>query len=469
MKATYSLQEHQEKKLIPKDLHEMIGSIQPVQRESLQILNESAQGKKGRKLVVKMEAIHVGRTKNFTYYTEEGLKAGLHTWTQPYNKPVLTHHNEHTGEPIGRILEASYEETTLAGKSGLVFTVEITDPQAIEKVLDGRYSTVSIGASTNKVTCNICGTDRTESWCDHYPGEKYGENDDAQYAHLIVGETYGREVSYVNTPADENAGNRSVSIVEESAGTSPHTAESNSFMKIFQVAEGLMQSIEAPETNLYESLQEDARKVLDSLINIQESGESPVAVNNENPETPVQTQEGDQAQAPIVTVNESDLQVSLTEAEKKISTLEADLAESQKALAKAVIEKDKFSVLVEEKEQENTRILAENATLLENEHKMLATRVVELKQRLCKADVVGKETDECVTDHVARTKESLNDSLSELLMEMKQAKPAAGSITNPGQVEDETNLGENEKDKTKYSLKEAEDLIKGMFGRTKKQ
>src|SRR5690606_15407102 len=117
--------------------------------------------------------IHVGKTRNSTFYTEEGLKGGLKSWTQPYNKPVLTHHNAHDGEPIGRILEAQYSDQTLSGKSGLIFTVEITDPTAVEKVLDGRYHTVSIGASTDKVTCNICGTDRTEEWCEHYPGRRY--------------------------------------------------------------------------------------------------------------------------------------------------------------------------------------------------------------------------------------------------------------------------------------------------------
>lgn len=474
MRTFYSLQEHQQKKLVPKEgITEMIGTIQPVNQENLNVLNESAKGKKGRKLIIKMEAIHVGRTKNFTYYTEEGLKAGLHTWTQPYNKPVLTHHNEHNGEPIGRILEASYEETTLAGKPGLVFTVEVTDPTAQEKVLDGRYSTVSIGASTNKVTCNICGTDRTESWCDHYPGEKYGEGEDSQTAHLIVGETYGREVSYVNTPADENAGNRSVSISEDNDGSTNESVQESSFMQVFQVAEGLMQGVNAPQQNLYDGLKEDARKMLDSLINIQESGGT--MEDNTQTQEPTQTQENEptKTQEPTTQTTESNVNNSLTESElrselsKKVdenARLNTELQEARQSLTKAVIEKDKLSSKVEEMESENARILAENATFVENEHKMIATRVVELKQRLCKVDVVGKETDECVTEHIARTKESLNDTLNDLLTEMKTAKPQAGSVTNPGLTVDE-NL---DKDTKAYSMEEAESMIKRMFTRNKK-
>lgn len=476
MSAFYSLQEHQTKKLISKDgITEMVGSIQPITREQMNVLSESAKGKKGKRLIVKMEAIHVGRTKNFTYYTEEGLRAGLHTWTQPYNKPVLTHHNEYDGEPIGRILEAQYEEATLSGKPGLVFTVEITDEQAQEKVLDGRYATVSIGASTNKITCNICGTDRTEDWCDHYPGESYGEGDDKQTAHFIVGETYGREVSYVNTPADENAGNRSIQVIDENTGTKESVQE-KSFMQIFQVAEGLMQSVNQPEHNLYNSLNESARNVLDSLINIKESGGTKM---NDQTQEPVQTQEsGPQSEPQNVNTQESvktTIPDTFTEAQvreelaKKLeenAKLRTELQEARESLTKAVIEKDKFVSRVEEMEGEHTRILAENAQLLENEHKMLATRVVEMKQRLCKVDVVGKETEECVAEHITRTKESLNDSLNELLVEMKTAKPAAGSVTNPGLVVDE-NL-DNEKQTKTYSLKEAEDMIKRMFSRNKR-
>ena len=471
MKTFYSLQEHQEKKLISKEgITEMVGTIQPVNQEKLNILNESAKGKKGKKLVVKMEAIHVGRTKNFTYYTEEGLRAGLSSWTQPYNKPVLTHHNEYNGEPIGRILEAKYEETTLSGKPGLVFTVEITDEKAQEKVLDGRYSTVSIGASTNKVTCNICGTDRTEAWCDHYPGEAYGEGDDKQTAHMIVGETYGREVSYVNTPADENAGNRSIQMVDEGGGTQESVQE-NSFMQIFQVAEGLMQSVNQPEHNIYSNLNESARNVLDSLINIKESGgemenqqqqQEPVVETNESivPE-PVVTTQTDES----LKLSEGELRTSLAEALEQNLKLQKDNKDLQESLTRAVIEKDKYSSKVEEMEGEHARILSENAQLLENEHKMLATRVVEMKQRLCKADVVGKETDECVTEHVARTKESLNDSLGELLAEMKTAKPEAGSVKNPGLPVDENLDGDNNKT---YSLEEAESMMKRMFSRNKR-
>src|SRR5690606_10788828 len=107
----YTLEEHKNKKLIVGDkIEERAQIVGNINQENVQILQESAKDKKKRKLIVKMEAIHVGRTKNFTYYTEEGLKAGLKSWTQPYNKPVLTHHNSYNGEPVGRILEAEYSD-----------------------------------------------------------------------------------------------------------------------------------------------------------------------------------------------------------------------------------------------------------------------------------------------------------------------------------------------------------------------
>ena len=284
----YTLKEHEQKALFPKNekFTEAIGTIQKIESDKIAQLSESTKGKKDKKLIVKMEAIHVGRTRNFTYYTEEGLKNGLNSWTQPYQKPVLTHHNEYSGEAIGRILEAKYEEATLSGKPGLVFTVEITDPTAQEKVLDGRYQTVSIGASTDKVTCNICGTDRTEDWCEHYPGRTYGEGDDKQTAHFIVGTTYGREVSYVNTPADENAGNRSISVEESTNNThAVHT-------EMYQMAEGMLLNLNNPSLNLYEGLQEDAKKLVDQLSKLNEGSGQNVPNAAEGVTTESQTAEG---------------------------------------------------------------------------------------------------------------------------------------------------------------------------------
>jgi hypothetical protein len=486
----YTLKEHQDKKLFPKELMEQAGVIGKIKPDTIKVLNESAKGKSKRKLIVKMEAIHVGRTKNFTYYTEEGLKAGLKSWTQPYNKPVLTHHNEYRGEPIGRILSADYSEQTISGRPGLIFTVEITDADAIEKVLDGRYQTVSIGASTDKVTCNICGTDRTEEYCGHYPGEKYEE----QTCHMIVGSTYGREVSYVNTPADENAGNRTVEIVDEN--TDP---KESVHMEMYQMAEGLYQNVNQPDVNLYEHLNDDLKGLLNSMVNVNE-GSGQQVPDETNPQVP-QTNEGNppegQAPAnptegnpegpqagapepaaanpeesnppavpaeptPAATTPVQEGELTLAEAQVEIATLKGQVGEMQKTITNLVMKESKTASKLSEMTSDHDALVKENAKLVETAHNHLVEKVVELKLSLRKSDVVGVTKEDAIAAHLTRTKESLTDSLTDLLAEAKQVRPVAGTITNPGAGDTQESNNNGEKSMT---IEEGAKLLSGMFKR----
>ena len=433
----YNISEHENKQLVPKQLTENVEVKSNIKPESVEALNESAKGKGKRKLIVKMEAIHVGKTANKTFYTEEGLKNGLKTWTQPYNKPVLTHHNSYNGEAIGRILEANYSNQMISGKSGLEFTVEITDPQAIEKVLDGRYHTVSIGASTDKVTCNICGTDRTEDWCEHYPGRKYDE----QECHFIIGTTNGREVSYVNTPSDVNAGNVSVQVVDGDQTESIQTSN----VKVYQMAEGLCQSASEPELNLYEGLNDEFKQMVTTLLS--EEVKDPMAnEETENLEESKETKEE----------NSKDVTKELNEGTAETSSV------MEEALAKLVVEKASLEAKLSEQDQEITRLTSENAKYAAEHHKILAEKVVDLKQKLRKSDVVSKDKAEAIKEHSARSQESLQDTLKDLQIEESALKPEANSVTNPGlAINEEESKGKD----SKMTLSEGVSTFMGMFGK----
>lgn len=456
----YTLEEHQEKQLVPRDfINEQVSGIAKINTENLKILNESAEGKKKRKLIVTMEAIHVGRTKNFTFYTEEGLKAGLSSWTHPYNKPVLTHHNAHRGEPIGRILNAEFSEKTLSGKPGLIFTVEITDQDAIEKVLDGRYQTVSIGASTDKVTCNICGKDRTEEWCEHWPGKKYDE----QTCHFIIGPTFGREVSYVNTPSDENARNVTMQIVEDDDKSKKTTKES-AIISMYQIAEGLYQDVQNPEVNLYEHLNDDVKKLLDLMATDEGSGNQMGDINEQLEQQPEENKPADQTQETKQTNESTPIQED--NSLKKIE-------EMQKTITDLVLENKKLQSKFSDLEEENKRLVDENVQLRAENHKYLAEKVVRLKEALHKSDILGKTPEEAIEDHVRRTKESLMDTLKDLTQEYEKsrvhARPLAGSVKNPGLTIDENENSEDNKDKdNKLSYQEAVATITKMFGSKRK-
>jgi hypothetical protein len=451
----YTLKEHEaKKKLTGEELLESVGIVGKIRPETVEKLTESAKGKSKRKLVVQMEAIHVGRTANYTFYTEEGLKAGLESWTHPYNKPVLTHHEAHRGEPVGRILRAEYTESTISGKKGLIFTCEITDPTAVEKVLDGRYQTVSIGATTDKVTCNICGTDRTQEWCGHWKGEEY----DGQACHFIVGTTIGREVSYVNVPADENAGNFSVSIDDTEEGDS---AESE--MQVFQIAEGLMQSTKLPDVNLYESTDSELQQLVDGILNLSE-GSAPKVNFKLNESGQVVNESGE-----VVSESLQKMHTDLSEAQTQLATVKSDLAEAQATLSNMAVAKSKVDEKLVTAEGDVERLTNENADLVAKAHKALAEKVVDMKLALRKSDVVGYTPEEAVEEHIKRTEESLNDAVTDLQAEMQSTNAQRGSIPNPGGTgQDNTPKGQQEegdgKDKkSPVTMDEAVGMFKGMF------
>ncbi|GAK42031.1 hypothetical protein TCA2_4523 [Paenibacillus sp. TCA20] len=474
MRNVYTLTEHEQKTLVPKAFNENLGTIGKIKRESVQVLNESAKGKP-KKLIVTIEAIHVGRTRNYTYYTKEGLSAGLESWTSPRPKPVLTHHNDVDGEPIGRIIKAEYHDVTMSGKPGLMFTVESTDPVAIEKVLDGRYQTVSIGASTDKVTCNICGSDRTQEWCEHYPGQEYED----QTAHFIIGTTYGREVSYVNVPADEYAGNTGVTAVYEDDGSNSNGSSQESVqMNIFQLAEGLLQHVDSPGTNLYEQLNEGQKKAFENLLRFEEGSTTMPNPNEENPETTVTgTKEGEQTpptepettpvagtkegeQTPPAPAN-ADPVAQTTESNPPAPatppTPTVNVTEMQQTITNLVMENQRIGAKLSEAQAEVSRLTQENATLNEAAHRSLAESVVQLKRQLNKPDVVGVDHQEAVDAHAARSKESLENTRTDLLAESKTLKPVPGSVTNPG-----VHTDESDKPKT-MTGQDAVNLFSGMF------
>ena len=166
-------------------------------------------------LMPKIEAIHAKKvTKNFTYYTKEGfmdeilhpkhgIPSGINSWLIPFPKPVLKNHDSES-EPLGRIASARVVQTGRKIYEELVPV--ITDSDAIEKILDGRYLTTSISSETDSITCSICKQNLLESkdtfWRhEHERGETY----DDKLAYWIMGHLWHSEISFVNKPSDSDS------------------------------------------------------------------------------------------------------------------------------------------------------------------------------------------------------------------------------------------------------------------------
>jgi hypothetical protein len=200
-------------------------------------------------LVVEIEASHSGIINgNHFFYLPKGMENGIETFVKPFPKPVLVNHDSRT-DPIGRVYDSKYIDYNLSpgmlrdynnptdviehvmdfvkgpifngsteykGLGHLELKSEITDTDAIQKILDKRYLTVSIGGTCKDVTCSRCGAnikdemmdiqngiDKPESDCAHELGLKYSDSEPSLF--FIAGDMDFDELSYVTSPADPNA------------------------------------------------------------------------------------------------------------------------------------------------------------------------------------------------------------------------------------------------------------------------
>lgn len=191
--------------------------------EMVHSFNESttATKKRSKGLVIEIAAIHVGTTRNANYYSEAELHEAAPTWTTPFPKPIIINHDLDS-DPLGRVIGATVESPELAAPF-IKTQAAITDPVAIERVIDKRYLTVSIGATAESAICSICETDwakpteRRGLPCEHRFGSVY----EGVTAVRKLGGLNFHELSFVNSPSDQNAIVQSVASASESFDFSP--------------------------------------------------------------------------------------------------------------------------------------------------------------------------------------------------------------------------------------------------------
>lgn len=183
------------------------------------LLEESGATSKKRGLVVEIASIHEGMTDNKNFYSQDALRESLESWVSPYPKPIIKNHDLET-EPIGRVIAAKLDEEP-DGTPYVRLQVAITDEEAANKIMDGRYLTGSVGGKADRADCSICGENwavPTESGrglpCEHRKGRMYEE----QLAFFKMSGITWREYSIVNAPADERSSIISKTTAQESDG-----------------------------------------------------------------------------------------------------------------------------------------------------------------------------------------------------------------------------------------------------------
>ena len=249
--------------------------------------------KPGRSLMVRLAASHWGYVnRNGFYYdplTIDGTKA---TWTIPRPLPVLTFHpGLFDGEPdtIGRIITVDYTKGIAAQfveddlipnnvpDGYLEFTTRISEPTSQQKIIDGRYDTVSISAVATNVLCSICNKriDINNSTCKHDRWKRYDtkgkRTEDGAICFYKAGPLMGRHVAFVHTPGDKYAGVKGFEYegVEDSLVYDSNIYDGVSLAEIWimDAAKKLLVSLHDEEGNVYDKLTDVGKRTVIDILN----------------------------------------------------------------------------------------------------------------------------------------------------------------------------------------------------------
>ena len=389
-------------------------------------------------LMVEIEGIHASpaATRNFTRYMPKALKNSVPTWTAPYRKPLIEHHNEENGQIIGRIIDAEYiTKNTLSGTPALKFTVNVPDERAKKDIKSGLLATTSIGATAHDVRCSICGShiESAEEGCPN--GHERGGNYNGETCYWDIYSIEGKELSFVVVPADPYSQKTAVYPATESNSKKP-TVIKESYTD--NQEDGL--SIPSEKGANMAKKEVTAEDLTAEVASLKESLDA-------------QTKKA------------VELEESLKEATEKIEALEKEKVELSESVESLTKEKNEF----DEKLKGETALRESLEEEISNTKAELKESVLDMYVSL--RESLGYETDaEKVS---SRSVESLKDSIVDL-KESLSIKSAAPIVEvkekveiKPNSVEDPTLKESEEEDNKKISVREKIDLKSGfakLFG-----
>lgn len=201
-------------------------------------------------LYVQAQMTHSDKIINGRIYFRDKMAGGASSFLKPFKKPVLVHHDDKV-DSIGRVIKAAYIPTyeisgfntdltprlreayfnilrdhyllkeDWEGTGYILGGLDICGKDPIEKVMDERYLTLSVGFATDSKVCSECGQDwLLEGRCEHTPMEVVNG---FPVVHLI-GNLFYDEVSFVNIPADKSA--RVIQVGESDSAIELYTVDS---------------------------------------------------------------------------------------------------------------------------------------------------------------------------------------------------------------------------------------------------
>ena len=396
-----------------------------------QLLKDSATGKVNIiALDVETEATHSGKNHNYCIYYEDSMEKDAESFVNPFNKPMLKNHDSYS-EPLGRIKQSWFGPSKLTDERNAIhLKTRVTDKDAIEKFLDGRYSTVSIGGSMGTVTCNICGKtilkDSKFKFCGHWKGETYKD----QVCYWGARDIEYHEVSTVNNPADDFA-----QVVKVTVITDEDKQDNNDNNK-----EGVGDM--GGTNNQSSQSSNDQRNKLVAMID-ELLGNPNTQTSDANTSDTQATQAQDNDSSKDGTANDTkDIDTTkkqLEDANNKITELEKELADANKAKEDAEAKLADAEKAKEEAVQDSIAMKDQCIELALANKKIIADQIVELE--ISKKKLEDSKASE-------RHKELIGQSMKDLQATLDSVKKnetsMAGTQRQPAQAQNPTlaNAGE---------------------------
>lgn len=415
-------------------------------------------------LMVDMEALHSIITRNDTLYTPECIKKSIPLWTQPYERPVIMHHDDEAGITIGRVKAAKYiDHSERSNTPALELTVNIGEENGKKSIKNGTLATVSVGVIAHEAKCSICGQNLAEGFCEHEKGEVY----EGKRCYWIITDIEPKEVSYVIVPSDIYAHNIRVYDAVNKKKTNKEVKESMSNIfddlikehglnnKVTDLTEGTQIDEKVPDTtkvNPTEKPEDDNKK------EEKEDNTAKVEDNKEDKNKEDKKEENKK----FKTKDELNKELEDNTKEKEIENLKAEI---QKLNAK--IEELTAANAKLEKQANSEKALKESAEAKLIEYKKkeklaLVESVNSLREQLelpkQEVDILMESTEESLTSTIKNLKE---------FVEVKN-KPSnkLTMIESPISVSDEKdNTNKNKLDNVKESVNTSnKDFEKDLIG-----
>lgn len=455
-----------------------LGKVQ-IYKDAMNCISDMKDSNRSYSLNVRMRATNSGYLLNRRVYPGVAMKKSVGTWTDakhggtaPYNKPILINHDSYdVKSAIGRVTRAEYVQLkqgdafvkdfknpstgTDLGSGYIILDGKVTDPDAVMRILDGRFNTVSTSFHTDDGFCSICGHNIIESLrnnkdlCEHTPGRTYKFEDKEYPCYLVSGLMDYEEVSYVSLPAQPNAFNLQVALDQSSGETANAVTQDNASVLSMSLSDSEGHNMELIVKDGEENkLPDIAKKFLKTAVAIPGDikGDSSMELKGDaiistwvedlskqedkkeviTPDTQDKKEEAkveDKKETPAVPPVK-DTQEELTSLKDKVTTLNATVDTVTRENVTLSDEVKKLRASIESKSELVKELTDENTKLKQSAIKDAARQLAVMRINLQKPGTIGVDNkekfDKLVDELSKRGIDSLRDSIADLLPEVDQ-------------------------------------------------